>query len=487
MSASQNSPAQSHSALSHSELSHRYQRILEAMSEGVYGLNAAGHATFVNPAAERLTGWSQAEIEGQSIHRFHHHSHVDGRHYPQEDCPIYQTLQTGITAYSDQEVFWRKDGSWFPVEYSSTAIIDNGVITGAVVVFKDISERLQHQRSLQAALDQVGQLQRQLQAENQYLQQELRDQQGESELLGQSDGMLQLQHSIRQVAPTPSCVLILGESGSGKELVARSLHQQSPRAAKPMVRVNCGAMAENLLESELFGHERGAFTGAHQRRIGRFEQADGSTLFLDEIGELSAAAQVKLLRVLQEGEIQRLGSQHTIKVDVRIIAATHRDLAAMVQSGQFRSDLYFRLNVFPLHVPPLRERQADIPLLATHLLQRLASRLNRKAPALQPAQLRQLMNHPWPGNVRELANVLEHGLILSNDQLQLPLLQSMTSLQDHNGQETKPLPLQEAEKQHILRALNYCGGMIGGDKGTARLLGLPVSTLRSRMKKLGLL
>ncbi|MFC3680973.1 sigma-54 interaction domain-containing protein [Bacterioplanoides pacificum] len=469
--------------LTHSELSHRHQRILEAMSEGVYGLNAEGHATFVNQAAERLTGWSQDEIRGKSIHPFHHHSYADGSHYPQHQCPIYLTLQSGKTAHSDQEVFWRKDGSFFPVEYSSSAIIENGEITGAVVVFKDISERLEHQKSLQSALSQVKQLKQQLQDENHLLKQALSEQQGQRHLIGQSDAMQALQTAIQQVAPTPSCVLVQGESGTGKELVAEALHRHSPRAQRAMVKVNCGAIADNLLESELFGHERGAFTSAHQRRIGRFEQADGSTLFLDEVAELSAAAQVKLLRVLQEGEIQRLGSSQTIRIDVRVIAATHRNLEHMVKNGEFRADLYFRLRVFPLTIPPLRERKADIPLLVSHFIASLSHKLGKRPPELLPETLQTLMQYDWPGNVRELANVIEHALIVSDQQLHIPPL-SHTTVTPTRQQ--KPLPLAEAERQHIRQALSYCHGVIGGKSGAAELLGLPPSTLRSRIKKLGL-
>lgn len=470
-------------SLSHQQLTHRYQRILESMSEGVYGLDAYGHATFVNPAAERLTGWLQQEIEGKTIHQFHHHSHADGSHYPHTECPIYQTLVTGQSAHCDNEVFWRKDGSCFAVEYSSTAIIENEQITGAVVVFKDITERLEQQRSLQAALKQVQQLKQHLQHENHYLQQELQQQKNASELLGQSEPMQQLNEAIQQVAPTPSCVLISGESGTGKELVAEAVHKLSPRQERTLVKVNCGALSDTLLESELFGHERGAFTGAHQRRAGRFEQADGGTLFLDEVGELSPAAQVKLLRVLQNGEIQRLGSERTITVDVRVIAATHRDLATMVRDGQFRADLYFRLNVFPLNVAPLRQRRSDIPLLVQHYLKHLARKLNKPVPILEPSQLQQLMHYHWPGNVRELVNVLEHALILGQHELRLPTLTS--EFHPHN-KETAPSSMADAERQHILATLEYCQGVIGGKKGAAMLLELPESTLRSRMKKLGI-
>ncbi len=470
-------------ALSHQQLTHRYQRILESMSEGVYGLDAQGHATFVNPAAERLTGWLQSEIQGQTIHQFHHHSHADGSHYPHTDCPIYQTLITGQAAHCDHEVFWRKDGSCFAVEYSSTAIIENNQVTGAVVVFKDITERLEQQRSLKAALREVQQLKQYLQFENRYLQEELQQQRQGTELLGQSEPMRLLDEAIRQVAPTPSCVLIQGESGTGKELVAEAVHRLSHRHQRTLVKVNCGALSDTLLESELFGHERGAFTGAHQRRAGRFEQADGGTLFLDEVAELSAAAQVKLLRALQNGEIQRLGSENTLKVDVRVMAATHRDLSAMVRDGLFRADLYFRLNVFPLQVPPLRERRSDIPLLTQHYLQRLSKRLNKPLPTLPPTQLQQLMQYHWPGNVRELVNVLEHALILGHSELRLPALNS--DIQPVSSG-SRPLSMADAERQHILQALDYCQGVVGGKQGAAALLELPESTLRSRMKKLGI-
>jgi len=469
--------------LTHSELSHRYQRILEAMSEGVYGLNADGHATFVNSAAEQLTGWSQDEIRGKSIHQFHHHSHADGSHYPQDECPIYHTLTTGQSADSDREVFWRKDGSFFPVEYSSTAIIENGEITGAVIVFKDISERLEHQKSLQAALNQVEQLKQKLQDENRYLQQALREHQNHRNLIGQSNAIQQLQRAIEQVAPTPSCVLVQGESGTGKELVAEAIHRQSPRHQQSMVKVNCGAIADNLLESELFGHERGAFTSAHQRRIGRFEQADGSTLFLDEVAELSPAAQVKLLRVLQEGEIQRLGSSKTIKVDVRVIAATHRDLQQMVEQGDFRADLYFRLKVFPLNVPALRDRKADIPLLVRHFLRSLSQKLGKREPELNPSTLQQLMQHNWPGNVRELGNIIEHALIVSDRELTLPSLHTAELITERPA---KPATMADAERRHIQQALAYCKGVIAGKTGAAQLLDLAPSTLRSRIKKLDL-
>jgi PAS domain S-box-containing protein len=488
--------------LSFNDLQQRYFRLLEAMSEGVYGLDADGLATFVNPAAERITGWSSEDILGKNIHQFHHHSHADGSPYPDTDCPIYKTRLTGESAHCEHEVFWRKDGSCFPVEYSSTPIEEDGERLGVVVVFKDISERLVQHQKLHTALQQVERLKEQLVAENHLLKQEIQLQ-SQQELIGQSDIMAALVERIGQVGPTDACVLIQGESGTGKELIAQALHSTSQRTDKPLVKVNCGAIAESLIESELFGHEKGAFTGATQRRLGRFEVADGGTLFLDEIGELTPAAQVKLLRVLQEQEFERVGSSHTVKVDVRIIAATNRDLQKLVELGEFRADLFYRLNVFPLWVPALRQRASDIPLLANYFLAKIKRHIGRYCEGFTPLSLQKMMQYTWPGNVRELYNVIERSLILhSGSRLLILQLDAELAIYKHahsyssNGDSTKDastlpqpessklLTLAAAEKQHILRVLEMCTNRVSGNKGAAEYLDLPVSTLRSRMKKL---
>lgn len=496
------------SGISLKDLQHRYQLILDAMSEGVYGLDAEGNATFVNPAAELLTGWQADDILGKNIHQFHHHSHADGSPYPDTDCPIYQTRLSGNSSQCDHEVFWRKDGSCFPVEYSSTPIEENGQIVGVVVVFKDISERIKNQQQLQLALQQVESLKEKLLTENRYLKEEVQDQHQRA-LIGQSDIVQALQERIAQVGPTSACVLIQGESGTGKELVAHSIHQQSNRADQGLVKINCGAIAENLIESELFGHEKGAFTGATQRRQGRFEIADGGTLFLDEVGELTASAQVKLLRVLQEHEFERVGSNHTIKVDVRIIAATNRDLQQLVEQGKFRADLYYRLNVFPLWVPPLRQRPSDIPLLAHHFLTRIERHIGRNCSGIAPQSMEAMMAYRWPGNVRELYNAIERSLILhtGNDLLVVPLEESFSSQPGANGfnhTRSASSPQQngqqagtannsktvktwlEFEKEYIEQVLAHCNGVISGKQGAAYLLDLPPSTLRSKMKKLNI-
>lgn len=476
------------------DLQNRYLRILESMSEGVYGLDKEGLATFVNPAAERMTGWAADEILGKNIHQYHHHSHSDGTPYPDADCPIYQTRITGTFSEQDNEVFWRKDGSCFPVEYTSTPVEDNGQIVGVVVVFKDISERVQQQKELKTALAQVEHLKERLIAENQYLKDEIQDQHPQ-EIIGQSDIMNALLERVHQVGPTDACVLIQGETGTGKELIAHAVHQASLRKSRPLVKVNCGAISENLIESELFGHEKGAFTGATQQRQGRFEIADGGTLFLDEVGELTASAQIKLLRVLQEQEFERVGSSRTLKVDVRIIAATNRDLLKRVEEGRFRADLYYRLNVFPLWVPPLRQRPTDIPLLANHFLSRICRQIGRQCQGVSPDSRDAMMQYTWPGNVRELYNVIERSLILHRghdllnvqpDTLKAPPAPTSASQAAVKTTEGPLLSLAEAEKRHISLVLGQCNGVIAGDKGAARILGIPSSTLRSRMKKLGM-
>ncbi|CCK77302.1 Transcriptional regulator, Fis-like [Oleispira antarctica RB-8] len=497
-----NNQSNSLNRLSLKDLQQRYFRLLEAMSEGVYGLDADGLATFVNPAAERITGWSAEDILGKNIHQFHHHSHADGSPYPDKDCPIYKTRLTGESAQCEHEVFWRKDGSYFPVEYSSTPIEEDGQRLGVVVVFKDISERFVQQQKLKTALQQVERLKEQLIAENHLLKQEIQLQ-SQQELIGQSDIIAALLERISQVGPTDACVLIQGESGTGKELIAQALHGASQRKDKPIVKVNCGAIAESLIESELFGHEKGAFTGATQRRLGRFEVADGGTLFLDEIGELTQSAQVKLLRVLQEQEFERVGSSSTVKVDVRIIAATNRDLQKLVEQGEFRADLFYRLNVFPLWVPALRQRATDIPLLANYFLTKIQRHIGRYCEGFTPLSLQKMMQYSWPGNVRELYNVIERSLILHSGngllvlQLDAELAVSNNSL-PHSSRDERTdnkslagqfenreiLTSYDAEKQHILRVLEFCNGRISGKKGAAEYLDLPVSTLRSRMKKL---
>ncbi len=326
----------------------------------------------------------------------------------------------------------------------------------------------------------------------------VRSAEGPDAIVGQSPAIGRVMEKIDQVAATDSTVLIRGETGTGKELIARAIHQRGGRRDQPLVAVNCGAIAATLVESELFGHEKGAFTGAVARKIGKFELADGGTLFLDEIGDLSLELQVKLLRVLQEGELTRVGGSEGVKVDVRIIAATHRDLSAMVQAGSFRQDLYYRLNVFPLSVPPLRERREDIPLLVSHFATRYAERLGKRIEVIPEAVMTQLSGFHWPGNIRELANVIERSVIVSQGtSLQLAEWVTGTHVPVSTPPAVRPAApaaggigggsgLLEIERQHILAMLERTRWKVSGPGGAAELLGLKPTTLEARMKKLGI-
>jgi len=322
------------------------------------------------------------------------------------------------------------------------------------------------------------------QAEAVYLQEEIRTEYNFEEIIGQSAPLRQLLRNVEQVAPTEATVLIQGETGTGKELVARAIHDRSRRKDRPLVKVNCGSIPAGLVESELFGHEKGAFTGATQRRVGRFELANGGTIFLDEVTELPIDTQVKLLRVLQEGEFERVGSSQTIKVDVRAIAATNRDLKEVVKNGTFRSDLFYRLNVFPLGVPALRERKDDIPLLVNFFLSKFGKKLGKEVRGVSQKSMDSLLHYDWPGNVRELQNIVERAAVLANG----PTVQIDESMMrsGETAPESAVDTLENAERNHILRALNETHWVVHGKKGAAELLGINPSTLRSRMEKLGI-
>lgn len=343
---------------------------------------------------------------------------------------------------------------------------------------------MQSQEALQQALRELEQLKNRLQIENIYLQEEIKTEYDFEEIVGQSASLRRVLRNVKQVADTDATVLIHGETGTGKELIARAIHNLSVRRDRPLVKVNCGAISAGLVESELFGHEKGAFTGAVQRRIGRFELADGGTIFLDEVSELSPDAQVKLLRVIQEGEFERVGSSQPIKVDVRVIAATNRDLEEAVKLGSFRSDLFYRLNVFPLEMPPLRERKSDIPLLVNFFITKFAKKLNKQVRSISKETMERLVNYPWPGNIRELQNVIERAVVLS----QSSTIQIDESLLAPNvGSPTKSKEaLEGVERSHILRVLKQTNWVIDGKKGAASILDINPNTLRSRMQKLGI-
>jgi len=464
------------------------QLLLSAVGDGIYSIDSAGMATFVNPAGARMLGWAPQDMIGKNIHRIHHHSHADGSHYPVEDCPIYKAVHDGVVHEGRQEVFWRRDGSQFPVEFTSTPVIADGRIAGAVVVFRDITERRTTENQLQKALEELKVLKQRLEEQNAYLQEEIHIEHNFREIVGQSEAILKIVRQIDVVAPTDASVLINGESGTGKELIARAIHQASRRSAHPLIRVNCAAIPAELFESEFFGHIRGAFTGAVRDRTGRFELADGGTLFLDEIGEIPLELQSKLLRVLQEGQFERVGEERTRKVDVRIVAATNRDLREEVAAKRFREDLYFRLNVFPIQSPALRERPLDIAPLAAHFLKQIGQRLNMPGRRLRNSDIERLQRYAWPGNIRELQNVVERALITSQGaDLNFDLPQSPREAKTAAVAQADILTeeqMREFERNNMLAALKAANGKLFGNGGAAQRLGVKPTTLASRLKRL---
>lgn len=354
-------------------------------------------------------------------------------------------------------------------------------LTVVAQVFANALARKVTDQALRESMAENERLRERLQAESEYLKAEIKVTQAHGEVIGRSRAIRQVLSQVEQVASTDSSVLIRGETGTGKELIAQAIHRLSPRHDHLMVKVNCAALPSALVESELFGREKGAFTGALTRQIGRFEVADGSTIFLDEISELSLEVQAKLLRVLQEGQFERLGSPKTIKVNVRLIAATNRDLTEDLRAGRFRKDLYYRLNVFPIRVPPLRERAEDIPMLVWAFLKEFSSRMGKKITQVPRQTMEALQSHPWPGNVRELRNVIEHGAIVtSGDTLRVPMLLDA----DPGVQPSETLA--SSEQEHILKALEKTGWRIKGPRGAAAMLGVKPSTLYSRMQRLGI-
>ena len=653
---------QAEEALQQSE--ERARLILNSAAEGVFGCDSHGTCLFCNTAAVQILGYDDPEqLLGQNMHALEHHTRKDGTPFPIEECPIFIGFLENRGVHVDDDIFWKKDGSSFPVEYSSHPLVRDGKTIGAVVTFRDITERrkaeealrrseqrkhtlleinnaiitnltrdalfasayeamrrvipfdraafllyqpesktlkllsmegpiesdffkvgreydlqetqisawvLEHQEVVtrgdlkrqqqslgekrlvaegiqsycvvpliamgqsmgtfavwsktqnryteadaellrevanQVALaianmksyEEIASLKARLEKENVYLQEEIRTEHNFEEIVGDSPPLLALLRRVDQVAPTDSSVLIYGETGTGKELIARAIHDRSNRKNRPLVKVNCSAISAGLVESELFGHVKGAFTGAFERRIGRFELADGGTIFLDEVGELPLDTQVKLLRVLQEREFEPVGSNRTVRVDVRIICATNRNLEESIKAGTFRSDLYYRLNVFPLEVPPLRERRSDIDQLARFFVSRYARNLGKKITAISEAATQKLLSYSWPGNVRELQNIIERALILSNGPIldlenELTTVTASSFVSDSTLEvaevsyaDQSPLQtLQEVERAHILAVLQQSRGVIEGANGAARTLGMHPNTLRHRMEKLGI-
>lgn len=473
--------------------------LLSSVGDGIYSINQQGLCTFINPVGAKMLGLKPEDVIGKNIHQIHHHTHEDGRHYPVEQCPIYAAVHDGVVHEGIQEIFWRVDGSYFPVEFTSTPVIRDSEIIGAVVVFRDISERLNTEAKLTQALSELQSLKSRLEQQNEYLQEEILQENQYHEIVGNSSSIREIIEKIKVVAQTDANVMIYGESGTGKELIARAIHQSSHRSQQPLIRVNCAAIPPELFESEFFGHVKGAFTGAIRDRAGRFELADQGTLFLDEIGELPLELQSKLLRVLQEGTFERVGEERTRKVNVRIIAATNRDLKVEVRQKRFREDLYFRLNVFPIFSPALRERKEDIPLLVSHFTKLICEQ--RKVPYLSFSQkhIQELQRYNWPGNIRELQNVLERAMITARhgavsfqyllEQDGQPVSQTKESnvlVENGNSDILTIDELKQLEIKNLQRAVQHCEGKIFGEDGAAKLLGINPTTLISKLKKLGI-
>ncbi len=646
------------------ESEERTRLVLNSAAEGIFGCDSQGTCLFCNTAAAQILGYDDPEeLLGRNIHALEHHTRKDGTPYPIEECPIFVGFQENRGVHIDDDVFWKKDCTSFPVEYWSHPLVRDGKTVGAVVTFLDITDRkkaeealrkseqrkhtlleinnaiitnltrdalfasayeaigrvipfdraafliyqpesntlkllsmqgpiesdffkvgkeydleetqisawvLEHQETVtrgdlkreqqslgekrlvgegiqsycvvplismgqslgtfavwsktqnryteadaellrevanqvalaianMTAYEEIASLKARFEKENVYLQEEIRTEHNFEEIVGDSPPLLALLRRVDQVAPADSSVLIYGETGTGKELIARAIHDRSNRKNRPLVKVNCSAISAGLVESELFGHVKGAFTGAFERRIGRFELADGGTIFLDEVGELPQDTQVKLLRVLQEREFEPVGSNRSVHVDVRIICATNRNLEESIKAGTFRSDLYYRLNVFPLEVPPLRERRSDIDQLARFFVSRYARNLGKKITAISEGAAQKLLSYSWPGNVRELQNVIERALILSTG----PVLDlegdlttvSASSFVSHPILEVAAVPnadqsplqtLQEVERAHILAVLLQTNWVIEGANGAAKTLGMHPNTLRHRIEKLGI-
>ncbi len=462
----------------------RLASILDSAMDAILTFDTQRRVELFNEAAEQMFRCSEAEVLGQPLDRFLTNSFrqaldrsIQAFTQNSHTAP-YLTAPGGLTAK-------RADGREFPIE-AAISHIEVGGRQLYTLIIRDLDER----RRIEEELTQINR-------QNEYLQEEIRSVHNFAEIVGQSRTLKAALDQVQLVASTDSSVLILGETGTGKELVARAVHANSKRQARPLVKVNCAALPSGLVESELFGHEKGAFTGATEKRIGRFELADGGTLFLDEIGEMPPEAQVKLLRVLQEQEFERVGGSKTIRVNVRLIAATNRDMATAVAEGKIRQDLYYRLNVFPISLPPLRHRPEDIPLLVHYFVTRYAAKIGRPLSRIPKEVMQRLAAYAWPGNVRELENVIERAVILSpgSDLLLGPEALPVSAAANVAANETISSPhnapanvltLEQAERQYIITTLKQTQWRIDGPEGAAQLLGVPASTLRSRMKKLGI-
>jgi PAS domain S-box-containing protein len=466
------------------EREQKLRRLVDSAMDAIIELDEQLRVTRINPAAEKVFQCESTQLVGKEFY------HLLGQNDQEKLRILINELQTKPEG---QRSLWipgglnalQTDGTPFPAEATFSQFQMDGRAFYTLIL-RNVNERLEAEQKI-----------RSLTIETEFLKEELHELQHFGEILGNSPALMHVLRDIQQVADTDATVLITGETGTGKEVIARAIHANSRRRDHPFIKVNCAAIPATLIESEFFGHEQGAFTGATKKREGRFSLADGGTIFLDEIGELPLDLQGKLLRVLQEGEFEPVGSSHTKKVNVRVLAATNRDLQKETQEGTFREDLYYRLNVFPIHLPPLRERGEDVVLLANTFVQHFSQRMGRPIAPLSPEALRRLTGYHWPGNVRELQNVIERAVITTkNGQLNIERAipdkeEKSSSSTQRSAQDPSTIrtiqEIQDLERQNILLALEQSGWKVSGEKGAAKLLDMNSSTLTSRMKALGII
>jgi len=457
----------------------RLSLAVDSAGAGLWELNYRTNIYWVSDQARLIFGYGPDDIIRQE--RFEESVHPDDRQ------GVRQAIDRTLNNVAPVDIEYRivtEDGRLRWIAAKGQPHYDsNGELTRVLGIASDITTRKQMEAALKDQLNEIGNLKRQLEIENIYLREDLNIERGFKKIVGSSRELKSVLFAANQVAPTDTTVLILGETGTGKGMIANAIHQMSARKERPFITVNCSALPYNLIESELFGREKGAFTGAYVRQAGRFEVADGGTVFLDEIGEMPIEIQSKLLRVLQEGEFERLGSARTVDVDVRVIAATNRDLQQEVRAGRFREDLYYRLNVFPLELPPLRNRRDDIPVLVRHFTKKYADKMDKRIDRIPQATIDAFKNYDWPGNVRELEHVIERGVVVSVGNIFKLPCQLISPVNDHpNGEPLKDLAT--VERDYILKVLEKVAWKIEGPAGAASILNLPPSTLRSRIKKL---
>ncbi len=458
----------------------RYMLAVSGSTDGIWDWDILSNTVFYSDHFKEILGYASEEFP-ETVDAFR------SRLHPEDADTVWAAVERHLQEHVPYNIEYRlktKSGEyrWF-LARGQAIWDDKGNATRMAGSIKDITERMEAAQNLRDAFIEIKELKNRLEAEKAYLQEEIKLEYNFENIIGNSDELRYTLYKVEQIAQTDTAVIILGETGTGKELIARAIHGSSPLKNRALVKLNCATLPLNLMESELFGHEKGAFTGAFDRRLGRFEVADGATLFLDEIGELPLELQTKLLRVIQDGEFERLGNSRTIKVDVRIIAATNRNLEEDVRNGRFRKDLWYRLNIFPITVPPLRNRKQDIPLLADFFVDRVSRNLGKSIDYIPKSVINALQNYHWPGNVRELENVIERAVINSAEK-KLRLMDNLDNSQ--KDLTMAPKTLETVERDHIVRILEETRWKVSGKNGASEILGLNSSTLRARMRKLGI-